>query len=743
MNNDTIKHLMSQNESATVVTPITTVQLPGATWQPIVGQEARDLVKRKQLSESEGQAVIESAASILARGVAPTEQEQSHRTGLVVGYVQSGKTLSFTTVIALARDNDYRLIIAVAGTSNLLLDQSTSRLHDDLNVDGPGRYFRWSVYKNPEDNDDNRRSIDQEFDGWRDPGVPSDECPTVLITVMKHHRHLKKLVNLLKRLNLDDVPTLIIDDEADQASLNTLVKKERESTTYRRLMELRETLPCHTFLQYTATPQAPLLINIIDSLSPDFVEVLEPGSDYVGGRTFFIDTHDLVKEIPDDEFSPEEDQSPSPSLLDALRVFLVGVAAGWVEGKMKDGTNRSMLVHPSRKVARHEEYKIWINHILADWRSNLKLQKDEYEYVELVEDFKHAHRNLSRTVPELPTLDQIMGVLPSVLRYTRVEEINTRTDAKTPTIEWKRQYGWILVGGQAMDRGFTVEGLTVTYMPRGTGMGNVDTIQQRGRFFGYKRPYLGYCRIYLEQGVLNAFESYVEHEEYMRQQLKDIRDGRKSLKDWKRAFVLDSDLKPCRNNVLQYGYARGRYADRWFIPNVGLDDESIMTENRDIVRTFLSSLTFTAGPRTDERDTARIHHVSHEASLSQAIEQLLIPYRFTVPRDTERITGLLLQLEHAIGGNPNERCVVYRTNPGYRRRRTLDDDDKVPTGNLFSGPIEGYIGDGRIRDRENVTIQIHLIDLMRGREVVANNVPGITIWVPKRMALDWIAQEQT
>lgn len=738
MNNDIIKHSISHYEPATVVTPITTVQLPGATWQPIVGREARDLVKRKQL-KAEGQAVIESAASILARGVAPTERH-GHKTGLVVGYVQSGKTLSFTTVIALARDNGYRLIIAVAGTSNPLLDQSTSRLHRDLDVDGPGRRYRWQVYQNP--NDDNRRSMQREFDEWRDTQVPSDECPTILITVMKHHGHLEKLVDLLKRLKLDDIPTLIVDDEADQASLNTLVKKERESTTYRRLMELRDTLPCHTFLQYTATPQAPLLINIADSLSPDFVEVLEPGADYVGGRSFFIDTPELVTEIPDEDFSSEDDQSPPPSLRDALRVFLVGVAAGYVEGKIHDDTNRSMLVHPSRKVAQHEKYKIWINRILGDWQSVLASPKDDNDYTDLVEDFKRAHKNLSLTVPELPTLDQIIDVLPRVLRRTRVEEINTRTDAKTPTIEWKREYGWILVGGQAMDRGFTVEGLTVTYMPRGTGIGHADTIQQRGRFFGYKRPYLGYCRTYLEQEVLNAFKLYVDHEEEMRTQLKDIRDQGKSLKDWKRAFVLDADLKPCRNNVLEHGYASGKYADQWFIPNVGLDAKSIMTENRDIVRTFLNSLTFTAGPGTDERDTARIHHVSHEASLSQVIEYLLIPYRFTVPRDTEQITGLLLQLEHAIDENPKERCVVYRTNPRYQRSRTLNDDGKVPTRNLFSGPIGGYIGDGRIRDKENVTIQIHLIDLMHEKKVVANNVPGITVWVPKRMALPWITQGQ-
>ena len=71
-------------------------------------------------------------------------------------------------------------------------------------------------------------------------------------------------------------------------------------------------------------------------------------------------------------------------------------------------------------------------------------------------------------------------------------EINTRGNRRTPQINWGQSYSWILVGGQAMDRGFTVEGLTVTYMPRNLGIGNADTVQQRARFFGYKRAFLGH-----------------------------------------------------------------------------------------------------------------------------------------------------------------------------------------------------------------------------------------------------------
>lgn len=81
-----------------------------------------------------------------------------------------------------------------------------------------------------------------------------------------------------------------------------------------------------------------------------------------------------------------------------------------------------------------------------------------------------------------------------------------------------------------MDRGFTVEGLTVTYMPRNVGVGNVDTIQQRARFFGYKRSYLGYCRVFLDQVTIDAYNSIVDHEENVRDQLREFDIDNKHLK---------------------------------------------------------------------------------------------------------------------------------------------------------------------------------------------------------------------
>ena len=109
-------------------------------------------------------------------------------------------------------------------------------------------------------------------------------------------------------------------------------------------------------------------------------------------------------------------------------------------------------------------------------------------------------------------------------------EVNA-SRGKTPEIRWSDFYSHILVGGQAMDRGFTVEGLTVTYMPRPLATGQVDTTLQRGRFFGYKGSYLGFCRVWLDQANIDAFRAIIEHEEDVRRRLEEFDVNNKHLRN--------------------------------------------------------------------------------------------------------------------------------------------------------------------------------------------------------------------
>ncbi len=723
-------------------------------WNPIVGEETTQLLEASSAPETAYPGVIQSSRSILARCRDPQRRDGSE-TGLVVGYVQSGKTLSFASVAAMAHDNGYPLVIVVAGTSLPLWTQSTNRFRRDLRLESR-EDRKWLLLANPQYEPASIETINGVLDEWRDPDVPTEDKQTILISVMKNHSWLRKLQALLEQVQLSGVPALIIDDEADQASLNTRVNDDEESTTYQRLMELRATLPHHTFLQYTATPQAPLLINIIDSLSPNFVHVLTPGDGYTGGREFFLEDLDrYVRQIPPEEV-PTRDQpltAPPDSLIEALGVFMVGVAAHLaVHG---NSGNRSMMVHPSRTTDPHAEYANWVRATMDRWRSDLDLPEGDPDRQDTMAEFRFAYDELAQTVTGIPEFDVVAGQLRRAFRMTSVVEVNSRQAGnKTPQIDWKQSLGRILVGGQAMDRGYTVEGLTVTYMPRGLGVGNADTVQQRGRFFGYKRSYIGYCRIYLETGVSDAFQDYVEHEEDIRAQLSDYDNSDLSLGEWKRAFILSPSLRPTRNNVLDLDYMRGGFSQSWFQPRHLMSAADILRSNRDVIGGFLEGRDVEDYPAHQDNSAATRHRMIRDVPLVEALEHLLIPYRVTNADDSQKLTGLLLQLSRALDNHPDETCSIILMGPhdgSERRSRRVNEHGRL-IANLFQGanpsrgPNKGerYPGDSAIGSGENTTIQIHRLDLLDqpGDNIISQDVAVPAVWVPRRLGMSWLVQEE-
>ena len=718
-------------------------------WMPVIGAETLDFLSTIKVPEDSKNSIRDAAVSIIAKSVPPTGQT-GQETGLVVGYVQSGKTMCFEAVTTLAHDNGFQIVIIVAGMAKPLLDQLKVRLNHDLRLDEPNRPRRWLIYQNPSIDDETIKSIRNGLALLRDPNALENFKKTILITVLKNHQHLQNLTKLIQALTVKGVPVLIIDDEADQASLNYGISKGQDSTTYRCIMELRKAIPTHTYLQYTATPQAPLLVSIIDSLSPNFVQVLEPGGEYVGGREFFANNCCYTRVIPPQDVPTKAVplNEPPVSLMKALRIFMVGVTAGVIQ--IPNTGNRSMLVHPSHLKDQHHKYYNWVRDIFDNWVSILGLPDNEPDKQELIEDFLEAYKDLTKTVGgNLPIFDKLIPSFRHAFLSTRVLEVNTRKGS-TPLIDWRGAYGWILVGGQSMDRGFTVEGLTVTYMPRGVGVGNADTVQQRARFFGYKRSYLGYCRAYLEQSTLYAFQNYVEHEEDIRAQLEKFQQSGQSLNKWKRVFVLDKGLKPCRHNVLEFYYKRGCFSNSWVIPQVIYSSDAIVQSNQQTVDNFISGLTFHEDDGHMERTPYQSHYVCRDISLQEVIKQLLVDFRIMGSNDSQRNTGMLLQLSKNLENGPSEVCTIYRMSPKKGRNRSIDKNGEV--SNLFQGeapvhPIKNrgkvYPGDRAIRDIENVTVQIHILNLMCDKCEVAQKVPVLAVWVPARYAYDWIVQDQT
>ncbi len=427
-------------------------------WNPFVGDETNELLRSKgfanpdrTLNES-GQRVLDETYRIMQVCGNPSSTI-NNETGIVIGYVQSGKTLSFTTLTALARDNNYQIVIIIGGTSVNLLDQSTNRVRKDLRIDSRyGFEQKWTQITNPRSQED-FDTILNALDQWSNPTFPNDRCRTILITVMKNGSHLRNLSDLLNSMNLARVPTLIIDDEGDQASLNTRARwAAREgidvedltesdvSTIYRRITTLRNIFPHHTFLQYTATPQANLFINIMDRLSPNFIKLLTPGDEYTGGIQFFQENSNLIREIPLSNI-PVPNQpihEPPESLLEALRIFYLGVVAGTVLElyRLPSQHNRSMLVHPSRLQGDHTTFYGWVNTIKESWRRLLS-GNDNEEKTELLRDFRSTYNDLQITVQSLPPFEVLTDFnLIHAIQYTPIIEVNSRRGA-TPQINWQ------------------------------------------------------------------------------------------------------------------------------------------------------------------------------------------------------------------------------------------------------------------------------------------------------------------
>jgi hypothetical protein len=732
-------------------------------WSPFIGDETNSLLISKGFTSNgtlngDGNRILNEAYRTMQACGNPG-LALNNETGIVIGYVQSGKTLSFTTLTALARDNNYQIVIVIGGTTTNLLEQSTNRLRTDLRIENRfGFDQKWTQITNPE-TQEHSDTITNSLDQWANSQFPNERCRTIIITVMKNGNRLRNLTSIFEGVNLSGVPTLIIDDEGDQASLNTRaawaarqgigiedLTENDVSTIYRRINSLRNIFPHHTFLQYTATPQANLFINIVDRLSPNFIKLLTPGNDYTGGIVFFEENPNLVVEIPPGDLpSNQRLLEPPPSLLRALKIFYLGVVAGTILQlyRLSSQRNRSMLIHPSRLQGDHNTFYIWLNNIKESWRRLLSGNNND-EKLELLNEFQLAYNDLEMTVQDLPAFSALTDInLVHAIQYTPVIEVNSRRN-KTPQINWQESYSWILVGGQSMDRGFTVEGLTVTYMPRNVGVGNVDTIQQRARFFGYKRSYLGYCRVFLDQVTIDSYVDIVQHEEDVRGQLESFDVNNRQLDEWDRRVVLSSMLNLTRANILFDDLDRDFFGDEWFRINAPHDTEQFIATNREVLINYLTPLI--GGFREDSGDPLRTldqKHLVATISLRNCLDNLLNNLRFTRDSDSATYSSLRGVINRYLQNNENENCLVYLMSapnlPNWRpRTRQLNGNDEIQQ--LFQGrnPRTGaivYPGDSEIKDDNILTIQIHLLDL---RDTAYVSVPTLAIWVPSRIGVDII-----
>jgi hypothetical protein len=539
------------------------------------------------MHDSVVQSVREQSIDILCKCVKSSYQNTGKisETGLVIGYVQSGKTLSFTSVISLAADNNYKLVIVLAGRDILLLDQTDKRLKKDLGQTKNKR--KYAFFKNP--------SLIEKNDILTQ--LENTRKPTIIITVLKHQKYLNNLAELISTPKIASLISkygvLIIDDEADQASLNTKSLKNSKKETWEKdefsaiydgIINLRNNLNYHSYIQYTATPQANLLYDYLDILSPKWHIVLKTGDAYTGGKTFFKDKIDkgnikpkfknqfilglkdnfstvyqnvndeklvgkldLVRLIPIEQtYHPTENplNSAPETLIECLRSFLINATILTELKHAELGMDHvSMIIHFHSFTSSSKKVNGWIQNIFPQWLKDYKRNDTT-----LKNAFRETYLEEEKVFVSGYNFDDIYKEIEYILSNYKIHMVL----AGTEEIDWDSAQAHILIGGMKLDRGFTVENLTHTYMPRySIANSQADTIQQRCRFFGYKRKYIEHCKVYLPGDAICEYTDYVNDEEDLRTFLSkhdDIQD----FFDTKQTLSLSPRLQPTRKNILSY-----------------------------------------------------------------------------------------------------------------------------------------------------------------------------------------------
>jgi hypothetical protein len=708
------------------------------------GGEFAAFVKRQNLPEISEKKLMENSVRILER-TDLLNGETSENCQLVVGEVQSGKTMSFTALIALAHENGFPLVIVLAGTKNQLLMQTKDRLNRDLSADGDGGANPWVVLDKLQKKvrAENIQKVQKILNIWVEKDAPKAFKPTVVISSLKNRESLDEIAHLVEglrsRFSISNFPVLIIDDEGDQAGLNLKWRDDDESPVYAAINRLRRSLAKHSYVMYTATPQGPLLIGIQDALSPKYVTLLKSGDDYLGGRDLFEESEYFVKYIPNQDSPLLFDKSASApvpaSLKQALAYYLLSLYVAQNRARPKP---ISMLVHPSSSIELHKAYERWVNNVLNSWESVLRDPQEQTYENEKTKVFQVAENELRKTINLKSdwNLDEALQELRWWISKIGVRVINSEGQKIKPG-EWKSQAGWIVIGGNNLERGFTIENLAVTFMPRPLGGGNADVIQQRGRFFGYKRSYIDLLRGWFFQDNAQAYRDYVIHEKSIRSQLEVIDKTNGKLSEWRRRFLLDPAYSPVRREVIALQIMQKRLS---VFKQQKLYDPSLHDQAQGFLEKVYENLGTLKEMANDPRKTNKNHY--SEIHIDKGLELLadwpMAPENRAELDDTIWALRALVDEQKLslakivlMDWDPNisEQVIGTRSMVNERPNPLLLPEDQS-INNIFQGSGGKYPGDDQMKFEDSLTIQVHRVSPLLNKNRLPD-VVALALIVPK------------
>ena len=529
-------------------------------------------------------------SQVLSKLEDPHREGAWDRRGLVMGSVQSGKTGNYTGLIAKAIDSGYKFIVILTGTHNSLRSQTQVRVNEELlgyNLEkmqniSSGASYRVGVGKRFMLHRGHREIQTLTTSSEKGDFKKKQASSVNPILAKPHVLIIKKNTSILKNLNewisvyasadggkVKDVPLLVIDDECDQASVNTKKTKTDLETnevindptkTNEKIRELLNLFNKSAYIGYTATPYANIFIHSEkkhqslgrDLFPRNFIFSLTKPTNYIGPEKYFgLNDDDDMEDPPlpltttvrDAEiiFPPKHKKdlhvSQLPySLKYAVKQYLLACTARML--RETSNIHNSMLVHVTRYTAVQNSVCDLITKELQILKNRIGDSEDELEDLQKVwnDDFVPTTKTMISLdwtkETDQHTWEEIVDKLPTMIQKIQVKQIN---GSAKDTLQYKeaedasegKNLPWeqrgihiIAVGGDKLSRGLTLEGLTVSYYLRASTM--YDTLMQMGRWFGYRPGYLDLCRINTTSDLVTSFAQIATAEKDLNEQFIEM-----------------------------------------------------------------------------------------------------------------------------------------------------------------------------------------------------------------------------
>ena len=483
----------------------------------------------------------------------PAKEGEWDRRGMVMGHVQSGKTANYSGLICKAADAGYRVIIIIAGIHNNLRNQTQRRIDEGLvGFDSTGRLRgmlpqqsllgvgRFDSRRRPNAFTTSQRDFNQAIaDGVRIPLQNLSE-PAVFV-IKKNSNTLRNLIEWLTAHNARHgtatvrEPMLLIDDEADNASINIRHQQDEISRINGQIRELLSLFERSCYVGYTATPFANIFIDpgsedamLGHDLFPrDFIVSLDPPDNYFGATDVFIEDPERIVQPVDDhaDLLPLKHRihhqiTGLPETLEtAIRVFVVARAIRLVRGQ--EGKHNSMLVNVSRFVPVQSQIRNEIHSLVDRIRSSVRVNGARPPVEALADpEIAALHRAFEDHYAQscAESWPDVQARLHDSVSAVNVVEVNSRSPGSLDYLEYESTgLNVIAVGGFSLSRGLTLEGLVVSYFLRNSMM--YDTLLQMGRWFGYRQGYEDLCRVWMPEEAQSWYTHITESIDELRDEL--------------------------------------------------------------------------------------------------------------------------------------------------------------------------------------------------------------------------------